>query len=178
MLILCSPHNPIGRVWKKQELLKLAEICLKHNILILSDEIHSDLTYKGYKHIATASISEEISARTVTFIAPAKPLTWQAWRLPTLLFLINNSGINIKVMDNLHVASGNIFGVLATEAAYRYGWDWLNELMQYLELNLDYLENFIHDKLPRIRMIRPEATYLVWLDFRELGLSQKELKAF
>jgi cystathionine beta-lyase len=179
MFILCSPHNPVGRVWRREELLTLAEICLKHDILILSDEIHADLTFNGFKHIATASLSEAIAERTVSFIAPSK--TFNLAGLATSNLIIPNKDLRdqyTKLMDNLHVASGNIFGVLATEVGYRYGLEWLNQLMEYLQTNLDFLTEFIRDKLPQIKVIRPEATYLVWLDFRALGLSQKELKEF
>jgi cystathionine beta-lyase len=179
MLILCSPHNPVGRVWRKEELLKLCEICLKHNILILSDEIHADLTFKGIKHIATASLSEEIAARTVSFFASSK--TFNLAGLASSNLIISDKNLRdqySKLQDNLHITSGNIFGVLTTEVAYRNGMEWLNQLMEYLEINLDFLTDFICQKMPQIKVMRPEATYLVWLDFRKLGLSQKELKEF
>jgi cysteine-S-conjugate beta-lyase len=179
LLILCSPHNPVGRVWQREEHLRLAEICLKHDILILSDEIHADLTFNGFRHIATASLSDAIAERTISFIAPSK--TFNLAGLATSNLIIPNKNLRdqySKLQDNLHIASGNIFGILATEEAYRYGLDWLNQLMEYLQVNLDFLMEFIQEKLPQIKVIRPEATYLVWLDFRELGLSQQELKEF
>jgi cysteine-S-conjugate beta-lyase len=179
MLILCSPHNPVGRVWTRDELITLAGICLKNNILILSDEIHADLTFNGFKHMPTASLSEAIAEQTICFIAPSK--TFNLAGLSTSNLIIPNKQLRdqySKLLDNLHIASGNIFGILATEVAYQDGLEWLNQLMQYLELNLNFLTSFIAEKLPQIKVIRPEATYLVWLDFRQLGLSQKELKEF
>jgi len=179
MLILCSPHNPVGRVWKKEELLKLCEICLKHNIIILSDEIHADLTFDGFKHFATAGLSEAIAARTVCFIAPSK--TFNLAGLASSNLIIPDKTLRDKYssyMNNLHVESGNIFGVLATEVAYRHGMDWLNELISYLQINLEFLTDFILKNIPQVRVIHPEATYLVWLDFRQMNLSQKELKEF
>ena len=179
MLILCSPHNPVGRVWTKEELLRLCEICLKHKILILSDEIHADLTLKGSRHIATASLSEEIARQTVCFIAASKTFNLAGFASSNLI--IPDKQIREQystVLDNLHIASGNIFGVLATEEAYKHGMDWLNELMKYLQVNLEFLTEYIEHNIPQIKVIQPEATYLVWLDFREMKLSQKELKEF
>ncbi len=179
MLILCSPHNPVGRVWKKEELLKLCEICLKHNIIILSDEIHADLTFEGFKHIATAGLSEAIAARTVSFIAPSK--TFNLAGLASSNLIIPDKTLRDQYstyMNNLHIESGNIFGVLATEEAYRHGLDWLNELMKYLQINLKFLTDYMLKNIPLVRVIQPEATYLVWLDFRQMNISQKELKEF
>jgi cysteine-S-conjugate beta-lyase len=179
MLILCSPHNPVGRVWKREELMILSEICLKNNIIILSDEIHADLTYRGFKHIPTAGLSELIAGRTVTFTAPSKTFNLAGLAASNLIIPDKNLREQYsRYIDNLHLAGGNIFGVLTTEIAYKLGLDWLNQLMDYLEINLDFLTEFIQAKLPKIKLIRPEATYLVWLDFRDLGLSQAELKEF
>lgn len=179
MLILSSPHNPVGRVWTSDELRQLGKICSRHNILVLSDEIHHDLVYRGSKHIPMASLGEDIAQNTVTCVAPSK--TFNLAGLSTSSLIIPNADLRkkfSKVIDDLHVSNGNIFGVVASEAAYREGDQWVDELMLYLEGNLAYLESFIREQIPQIKVIRPQATYMVWLDFRDLGMDQQRLKDF
>ncbi len=179
MLILCSPQNPTGRVWSRNELKKLGEICLEHNTLIISDEIHSDLVYKKSKHIPIASISDEFAQNTVTFIAPSK--TFNVAGLSTSIAIIPNSKLFnsfSRIIEKLEVGLGNIFGTVATEAAYKYGEEWLEEVLIYLEGNLKFLKAFLEEKLPQVKVIEPEGTYLVWLDFRELGLNEHSLRDF
>lgn len=178
LLILCSPHNPVGRVWTENELEKLAELCLQNNVVIISDEIHSDFIYQGYKHIPLASISEDIARNTVTCIAPSK--TFNVAGLATGVAIIANPRLREvfnNTLENVGVSTG-IFGMVALEAAYRYGEDWLDQLLQYLEENLQFLMEFIERRIPEIKVIRPEGTYLVWLDCRELGLEGSNLKDF
>lgn len=179
MLILCSPHNPVGRVWTKDELIRLGEICLKNNIIILSDEIHSDIVYKGSKHIPIASISEEFAQNTITCIAPSK--TFNVAGLATSNVIIPNEELLAKfnqMIENIHIGMTNIFGAVALEAAYTYGKEWLDELLVYLLGNTHYAINFIEDRIPKIKVIKPEGTYLLWLDCRELGMKQNELNQF
>lgn len=179
MIILCSPHNPTGNVWTKEELTELAEICLKKNILILSDEIHSDLIYNGHKHIPTASLSKEIAKNTITCIAPSK--TFNLAGLSTSVVISSNNKLVqsfSKILDQIHVGNGNIFGNIATEAAYSYGHDWLKNLMAYVHTNLNFVINYLSDNIPMIKPVVPEATYLVWLDCRKLGLNKEQLKIF
>ncbi len=176
MIFISNPHNPVGRVWTNEELEKLAEICLKHEILILSDEIHSDLIFQPHKHIPIASISEEIANLSITTIAPSK--TFNIAGLSTSALIIPNKkilSIYNNMLDTIHIGMGNIFGVAALESAYRNGEEWLEQLMNYLNENLNYLSDYFEKNLPKIKVIKPEGTYLVWLDFRELNLSQKEL---
>ena len=179
LLLLCNPHNPSGRVWTKEELKKIGEICLKNNIIILSDEIHSDIIYKGYKHIPIASLSKELEQKTITCIAPSK--TFSLAGLSTSAIIIPNKEIR-KMFNNtlqtLEVDGGNIFGSIALEAAYNYGEKWLEELLTYLEGNLNYLMKYFKEKIPAIKPIRPEATYLIWLDCSKLGLEGKDLVDF
>ncbi|RKD29141.1 MalY/PatB family protein [Thermohalobacter berrensis] len=177
MLILCSPHNPVGRVWSREELKRLGEICLKNNIIIVSDEIHSDIVYSGYKHTPIASISEELAKNTITCIAPSK--TFNVAGLYTSVVIIPNKKLKDKyknILERIHIGMGNIFGIEALEAGYRYGEEWLENLLKYLEGNIEYSINFINKRIPKIKAIRPEGTYLLWLDYRELKLSNKELK--
>jgi cystathionine beta-lyase len=179
MLILCSPHNPCGNLWTKKELLRLAQICMEHNILLVSDEIHADLTYPGYKHIPTASISDEIAENTVTFMAPSK--TFNLAGLSTSFVVISNDQLRRKFLQTIkkiHIESGNLFGNIALEAAYTHGDDYVDALMEYLKGNLDFLESYINAHIPQINVIRPEATYLVWLDCTALGFNDRELKEF
>lgn len=179
MLILSNPHNPGGSVWTKEELTKLGELCIKHKVLILSDEIHADLVYKSYKFTPLASISDDIANYTVTFIAPSK--TFNLAALATSSVICSNKELKEKydkVLDTIHVGMGNVFGIVASEAAYTHGDEWLDQLMSYLNNNLDLAESFFSEKVPQIKMIRPEGTYLVWLDCFNLNLKGKDLKNF
>ena len=179
MIFLCSPHNPTGNVWTREELSELADICTQNNILIISDEIHSDLFFSEHKHIPTASLDEETAKNTVTFISPSKSFNLAG--LSTSVVISSNESLIGKyrrTLDHLHVGGGNIFGNIALEAAYNHGHEWLTQLMDYLHKNLDYLTNFLTDNIPVIRPVKPEATYLVWLDCRELGMEPSRLKRF
>ena len=179
MLILSNPHNPGGSVWRKDELQKLGELCIKHNVLVLADEIHSDLVFKGNKYIPLASISEEIAQNTVTFIAPSK--TFNMAGLATSSVIVSNKELKEQydqMLDTIHVGMGNIFGTAASEAAYNKGDQWLDQLLDYLTENINFLESYLNNNIPQIKMIRPEGTYLVWLDCSELDLKGKDIKDF
>jgi len=179
MLILASPHNPVGRIWTKDELQTLANLCLRHNVLILSDEIHGDFIFKGHRYIPMRSLSPEIARSTITCIAPSK--SFNIAGLKTAVTIISNRKLRELFHDALeaiHIADGNIFGIAALEAAYRYGGEWLDDLQNYLEENSNFLTQFIKNNIPGIRMIKPEGTYLAWLDCQELGLTQPELRDF
>jgi cystathionine beta-lyase len=177
MLILCSPHNPTGNVWKKEELEQVAEICLKNNILILSDEIHSDIVYKGNKHVPMAMLSERISKNTVTLMSPSKTFNFAG--LSTAYFIASNNDLRERLQretDKFHLSMGNIFGNIALEAAYRHGNEWLKELTTYLEENITSVRNFINNHLPSLTLIEPEATFLLWIDFRRSGIDDKNIR--
>jgi len=179
MIILSSPQNPGGSVWTREELSRIVEICLKYNLLIVSDEIHCDLVYDPYKHIPTASLSSEASGLTITTLAPSK--TFNLSGLSTSSVIISDDILRKKfrdTLDHLHIGGGNIPGNIASEAAYTHGWEWSRQLMTYLSGNLDFMESFLEEKIPAIQMIRPEATFLVWLDCRKLNLNNKELNDF
>jgi cystathionine beta-lyase len=179
MIIISSPHNPGGSVWTEDELRRLANICLRKDVLIVSDEIHCDLVYKPYKHIPLASLSGEIADRCITLIAPSK--TFNLSGLSTASVIITNEELRkkfIATLNHLHINGGNIFGNVASQAAYTYGDEWVDELMSYLSENLDILEDFLHKHIPQVKMLRPEATFLVWLDCRELGMDDETLNRF
>lgn len=169
ILILCNPHNPVGRVWTEEELLKLGKICIKNNILIISDEIHSDIILNGNKHTPFAKISKKFSLNSITCISPSK--TFNLAGLQTAAMIIPNNrymSIYNNVMEMNRIRKNNIFGMVALIAAYNYGEEWLDQLLDYLQGNLNFLIKFINKNIPNIGVIKPEGTYLVWLDCREL----------
>ena len=179
LLILCSPHNPVGRVWQKEELIILGEICLKHNIIVVSDEIHADILFEGYKHTPFASISPAFAHNSITCTAPSK--TFNLAGLQTSSIIIPNKKyykIYENILDSLALDENNVFGLVALEAAYRYGEEWLEQLLSYLNENLKFLMKYFKERIPKIKVIKPEGTYLVWLDCRQLGLSAKDLNNF
>lgn len=179
MFILCNPHNPTGNVWEKEDLLKLAEICIERNIILLSDEIHCDLIFPGNRHIPVASLSPEAAGITITCMAPSK--TFNMAGLSTSFVVISNPGLKQKyetMLNQINVGSGNIFGFAATTTAYYEGHEWLDQLMQYLLDNLKVLDDFIQRNIPEIRVVQPRATFLVWLDCRGIGMKQKDMNRF
>lgn len=176
LLILCSPHNPGGMVWKMEELEELSRICTDNGIVIISDEIHSDLVFTGNKHIPVPMVSEKIAMNSAVLMAASK--TFNVAGLSTAFVIIPNKKLRVKyerVLHTIHIDSGNIFGNIATESALRDGYDWLSQLMIYLEDNYNFLKNFFTQRLPKIKIMKPEATFLVWLDFTAYNLSEKEL---
>jgi len=180
MMIISHPHNPGGSVWTKEELLQMVEICLENDVLMVSDEIHSDLIFKGFKHIPLASLSAEIADKTITTNAPSK--TFNIAGLSTSYLIISNpqllSTYNKMLSDRLHLGMGNLFGSIALQAAYTYGDEWLEQLMDYIWNNVKFVDEFLKSNLPQIKACLPESTYMIWLDCRKLGLRGDTLKAF
>ncbi|MCR8642686.1 pyridoxal phosphate-dependent aminotransferase [Paenibacillus sp. N1-5-1-14] len=181
MFILCNPHNPIGRVWSKEELSRLANICLANDVLIISDEIHHDLVFpsRGIKHIPMASLSSAISKRTITCTAPNK--SFNIAGLQSANIIIEDPILRQGFVDEINktgVGSFNPFALVAAEAGYREGGDWLDAAIDYIEGNKQYVMKFVEEKLPNIRVLDSEATFLLWIDFRDLGLDQWELQQF
>ncbi|MGQ1910227.1 MalY/PatB family protein [Marinifilum sp. RC60d5] len=175
-IIISNPHNPIGKVWKEKELLRLGEIAKKYNFLVISDEIHQDLIYKAYKHIPLASLSEDLAQRTITCIAPSK--TFNVAGLASSVIIIPNVELKKnydKLLSAMHLGSGNIFGHIAMQAGYEHGEEWLEQLIDYLQNNVNFVREYLSKNIPNIKLIEPEATYLLWLDCRELGLSSDKL---
>ena len=171
MFLLCNPHNPVGRVYTRGELSRMAEICLRRGLLICSDEIHCDVTFSGQQHIPIASLDPAIEARTITLMAPTK--TFNLPGLKVSLAIIPNAAVREKfVAAQLDlVRAVNILGYTAIVAAYRDGQEWLDALLRYLEANRDFVVDHVRAKLPGVGVFPPEATYLAWLDCRAAGLT-------
>lgn len=179
MFVLCSPHNPVGRVWTRQELLALGEVCLRHNVTIVADEIHCDLVFTGHRHVPFATLGPELAATCVTFFSPSK--TFNIAGTYTSLAVVSDPRRREKyfrLLAGLGISAGNLFGLAAAEAAYKTGEDWLDNLLPYLEANADLLVDFVGRELPGVRVTKPEGTYLAWLDFRERLADHGELKRF
>ncbi len=179
MIILCSPHNPVGRVWTREELGKLAEIAAAGDWVVVADEIHGDLILPGRRFTPLASISKEAAAQTVTLTAPSK--TFNVAGLSTAAAIIGNPRLKTlfdSQLQNAGLTMGNVFGLAAFEAAYREGEAWLDALLVYLAGNSEFAGRFLAEKVPGIKLIAPEGTYLGLLDCRGLGLEQAELDRF
>lgn len=174
LFLLCSPHNPVGRVWTKEELKKIAAICRKYDVIVVSDEIHEDFVFNG-KHQVFADLSEDAKNRTITCTAPSK--TFNLAGLQVSNIWIANPKLRDKFKKQIAAAGYsqlNTLGLTACEAAYRYGGEWHAELLGYLKSNLNFLREFLQTRLPEVKLIEPEGTYLVWLDFGSLGLTEEQ----
>ena len=178
-LILCSPHNPVARVWSKEELEALAELAERKDMIIIADEIHQDLVYSDARHICLASLSEETAKRVITFVAPSK--TFNIAGMKASVAIIPDAKLRAmytSVLERFHLNSVNILGITAMEAAYSKCGEWLDELLAYLEKNRDYTEKFIRERLPKAHMDHPEGTYIFWIDFRCYGFNAETLERF
>lgn len=178
VFILCNPHNPVGKVFRQDELERFAEICLQRGVVICSDEIHNDLIFSGHRHIPIACLGPEVAQNTITLMAPSK--TYNLPGLQCSIAIIQNQNLRERY---LAARKGllpwvNLMGLVAAEAAYRDGQDWLDQLMIYLEANRDYLYEYVQSELPDIKMGKPEGTYLAWLDCRQTGIEGNAYKFF
>ena len=174
LFLLCSPHNPVGRVWTREELLRIGRICRENGVFVASDEIHGDFVFSG-KHIPFTEAGEGFGAFSLVCTAPTKTFNLAGLQISNIV--IPDAGIRKKFRKELNAAGysqANLFGLKACAAAYAHGEEWLEALLDYLRGNLDYLEKYIHDHLPGVRMIRPEGTFLVWLDLGDLGFTPAE----
>ncbi len=179
MLILCSPHNPVGRVWTKEELLRLGEICIKNDIILVSDEIHFDLVYRGHKHTVMASISPEIADRCIVLTSPSK--TFNIAGLQIANAIISNESLReryIRELEKDHIVRPNIFGERALIAAYDQSEDWLEDLLDYLEENKNFFIEYMHKNISQLKVVKPEGTYLLWVDCSGLGMNWEDLRKF
>lgn len=177
LMILCSPHNPVGRVWTKKELLRLSQICIKYNIILVSDEIHSDIIYRNSKHTMIHKISDKIRERSIICTSPHKSFNIAGLQISNTI--IPNETIRKRYKRSLEdegIIKPNIFGLIALMAAYENGEKWLDDLIVYLENNIDFIEEFINTNIPSIRFVRPEGTFLVWLDLNNLNLTEVQLQ--
>jgi cystathionine beta-lyase len=178
LLILCNPHNPVGRVWAKEDLLRLGELCLANGVTVFADEIHSDLIFKGFKHTPLGMLDNSINQNTITAYSASK--TFNLAGLQTAAIIIPNKEIRHKYREQLAINSAgsiNIFGTIALEAAYNHGEEYLADLLAYVEANVDYAIAYAEKHLKGVRIIKPQGTYLVWIDFRGTGLSADEIDA-
>lgn len=177
LLILCHPHNPGGKSWTKEELERLGELCLKHGVFVLSDEIHADLTLPPAKHTPFASLHPELAAQSATFRAPTKTFNLAGLQAAEVILPDESRRRAFRRVQQRHgFFTLNAFAIVGAEAAYRHGGPWLDALLDYLRQNIDMTVAYLAEHLPQLRPIRPQATYLVWIDCRGLGLSEAELK--
>lgn len=175
-LLFCNPHNPTGRVFSREELIRVGELCVKHNVLIISDEIHSDLIQKPCRHTHIASICDEFAERTVTFIAPSK--TFNLAGLSTSVVITASDTLRRKMraeFDKMHADQGNVFGTVALESAYTHGDRWLDELNEYVGGNMDFVIEFLAANMPEVHAFRSEGTYMMWLDFGAWNMDHDSL---
>lgn len=177
MLILCNPQNPSGRIWSKDELSELAEICFDNQILVVSDEIHSDLVLRGNEHIPFATVSNKAAQNNITLMAPSK--TFNIAGIVSSFAVVENEEIRKKYFNYLNarqLGDGTIFGYIAAEYAYEYGEEWLNQALEYIQENIDFVDDYLQKNIPQIKAVKPDASFLIWLDCRALNLSQPELE--
>lgn len=176
VMILANPHNPGGAVWTKEELQKIAEICYRQKVLVIADEIHADLTLPGFTHTSFSTVSDEALHNSITFIAPSK--TFNMAGLASSVCYVPDPDIKKKFfgfLDANELSLGTLFAYVAAEAAFTHGEEWRKQLLEYLQKNIDFTKQYLHDNMPEIKMMRPEASFLLWLDFRVWNLPHKEL---
>jgi cystathionine beta-lyase len=179
ILIVCNPHNPVGRVWTRDELAQAGEICSRHDVLIIADEIHGDIVYKPHRYTPLASISDQLSQQSVACLSPAK--TFNIAGAVDAMAVIVNGRYREQFYEFAHryqINKINVLSAAAIEAAYNQGGEWLDDLLTYLQGNVDFLRSYLSENLPQVNLIEPEGTYLVWLDFKTLGLDAKALEQF
>ncbi|OMF68353.1 MalY/PatB family protein [Paenibacillus glucanolyticus] len=179
MIILCSPHNPVGRVWSRAELDRLASLCQQYDVLVVSDEIHADLVFEPGAHTPFAALSEDAAERSIICTAPSK--TFNIAGLNTANIIIPNAQLRSKfrkILNRYAIGSITPMGAAATEAAYREGEPWLDELLVYIRGNMELVVHYVREHLPELKVVMPEATYLLWIDFRGMGIPHEELNRF
>lgn len=177
IMLLCSPHNPGGRVWAREELAQVAQICAENNVIVISDEIHADLTLFGHQHIPFATVSPTAEQNCVVLMAPSK--TFNIAGLGSSSYIIPNHDLFLrfsKQLQALQFGGGNLFAFTATQAAYDNGADWLKQLISYIEGNVNFIKEYLEKNIPQIKTIQPQASFLIWLDFSRLGLTDKEVE--
>ncbi len=177
LFILCSPHNPVGRVWSKDELMRVGEICARHGVVVLSDEIHCDFTFPGYRHTMFPALGAAFEQNCILCTAPSKTFNLAGLQLANMI--VPNPDLRQKVRRAVGATGYShpgAFSLAGVRAAYQYGAQWLEELLAYLKGNLDFTREYLAAKLPQVKLVEPEGTYLLWLDFRALGLSKEALE--
>jgi cystathionine beta-lyase len=176
-LLLCSPHNPVGRVWTEEELRQAGEICARHGVLVITDEIHEDLVLPGYRHRPFGSLGEDFAANSVTCVAPSKTFNLAGLQCSFIIIPEESKRNAVKeALDAAHLSRPNVFALAAAPVAFRDCDYWVDALVEYLAGNVAFLRDFLARRLPKARLIEPEGTYLGWVDFREYGFSREELE--
>lgn len=179
IFLLCNPHNPLGIVWKPEELKRMADLCIANDVLMISDEIHSDLIFHGKKHTPTATLSEEIANKIITCVSVTKTFNLAGLQASTTIFPnLEMKKAFDKFWGNMDIHRNNAFSSVAMETAYREGEEWLEQLLEYISGNFDFIKEYCDANIPKIKPNVPDATYLVWLDCRELGMTNEELVDF
>ncbi len=179
LFFLCNPHNPLGIVWTREQLTRMCEICICHDVLIVSDEIHSDLIFHGKKHIPTATLSPEIASHVITCTSGTKTFNLAGIQAAAIVFPNQElKSVYDKFWVNLDIHRNNSFSSVIMEAAFNEGEEWLEQLLEYISGNFDFIHEYCREHIPQIKPNLPDATYLVWLDCRELGMSNEELRDF
>ena len=176
LFLLCHPHNPGGRVWTEEELCRIAEICHREGVIVVSDEIHADLTLPPYQHVPFAKVSAEAAECSITLMSPSKAFNMAG--LTSSYSIISNEALRERFhrhLEHSELNLGHAFAFIGVAAAYSHGTEWLDQMLAYVQGNIDYMEQYLATSLPQVGMIRPQASYLVFLDFRKLGLPQPEL---
>lgn len=177
LFILCSPHNPVGRVWTRDELIKIGDICIKHGVIVVADEIHEDFVYEPHKHTVFAGIKEEFRNNSITCTSPGK--TFNLAGLQVSNIFIPNESLREKMRHEINAAGYsqlNTLGLVACQAAYTYGDEWYEEMIAYIKSNIEFFKSYVKENIPQLKVVDTEGTYLVWVDFRELGLTNNELE--
>ena len=177
LFILCSPHNPVGRVWTKDELIRMGDICVRNGVFVVSDEIHGDFTYEENEHLVFASLKPQYLDNSIICTSPSK--TFNLAGLQVSNIFIGNKDIRNKFKDEIRrsgYSQVNTMGLVACQAAYSQGAQWLDQLKEYLSGNIDFVRRFLKDRLPQVKLVEPQGTYLIWLDFQALKLSEEELE--
>jgi cystathionine beta-lyase len=176
LFIMCNPHNPVGRVWNRDELMRMGEICLRHNVIVIADEIHQDFIFHDHQHLVFEALSDDFASIAITCTSPSK--TFNLAGLLHANIFISNKILRDKFKEEyaqLGIGQSGVMGLITCKAAYQNGAEWLEELLEYLAQNMPFIKTYLSEHIPRIKLIEPEGTYLAWLDCRELGLSPQKL---
>jgi len=177
-IIFCNPHNPVGRLWKRDEIIRMGEIIIDNGAVVISDEIHCEILFKGNKHTPFASISKKFEQNCIVCMSPSKTFNLAGLEVSSIIIPNKKLRENFINTRSVIVPNPNLFGYTAMEAAYRYGDEWLEQVLDYLQENLNYLKNYFEKNIPRIKVIDPEGTYLIWLDCGDLGMDNNVLRSF
>jgi cystathionine beta-lyase len=177
-IVFCNPHNPVGRLWKREEIIRMGEIAIQNGAVVISDEIHCEILFDGYQHTPFASISKEFEQNCIICMAPSKTFNLAGLDVSSIIIPNRKLREDFISMQSGIVPSPTLFGYTAMETAYRYGDEWLEQILDYLQGNLDFLLEYLEKKIPDIKVIKPQGTYLIWLDCRELGMDKLVLSSF